>query len=49
MTSTKQNNTVLWWAALGFTLLLSAWTVFFVVATQHRVAEVPLATPSRPQ
>lgn len=46
MNPTKPNNAILWWALLGFALMLSAWTVLFVVASHHRVAEVPLATQS---
>jgi hypothetical protein len=35
---------VLWYAAIGFFLLFSAWTALFIIAAHHRVAEVPLAT-----
>jgi hypothetical protein len=35
---------VLWYAAIGFFLLFSAWTALFTIAAHHRVAEVPLAT-----
>jgi len=35
---------VLWYAAIGFFLLFSAWAALFTIASHHRVAEVPLAT-----
>lgn len=47
----RKNNAVLWMAAFGFALLLGAWTVLFVVASHHRVPEVPVVTqvqPSKP-
>jgi len=43
----KPNNAILWYALLGFALMLSAWTVLFVAAGRHRVPEVPLATQDR--
>jgi hypothetical protein len=40
-------NSVLWFAAAGFALLLVAWTAFFIVAAHNRVPEVPLASGQR--
>lgn len=35
----------LWfWVLVAFGVQLAAWTVWFVIASHHRVAEVPLST-----
>jgi hypothetical protein len=34
------------WVIVAFALQGAAWTAWFVVASQHRVAEVPLAKNS---
>ena len=35
----------LWlWFVAAFVLQLGAWTAWFVIASKHKVAEVPLAT-----
>ena len=47
----KDNNKGLglWlWVGLAFGVLLIAWTAFFIVASQHRVEEVPLQTARPP-
>lgn len=49
MKPTKPSNAILWWAMLGFALMFSAWTVLFVVAAHHRIAEVPLPIQPRNQ
>ena len=33
-----------WWFVAAFALQLAAWTAWFVIAAQNKVAEVPLAT-----
>lgn len=33
-----------WWFVAAFLIQAVAWIVWFVIAAQHRVAEVPLAT-----
>ncbi|MBL9210068.1 MAG: hypothetical protein JNL92_06345 [Opitutaceae bacterium] len=35
----------LWlWIVVAFVIQAAAWTTWFTIAAQHRVAEVPLAT-----
>jgi len=35
----------LWlWIVVAFVIQAAAWTTWFTIASQHRVAEVPLAT-----
>lgn len=46
---TSEKRTVrpsrLWlWFVAAFVLQLGAWTAWFVIAAQHKVKEVPLAT-----
>ena len=39
----------LWlWVVAAFSLQAAAWTAWFVIASHHRVAEVPLATARTP-
>ncbi len=40
--NTKANNSLLWWVAGAFSVLLIAWAVLFMVAAKHPVPEVPL-------
>ncbi len=38
----------LWvWVVAAFLLQAGAWTAWFTIASQHRVAEVPLATAGK--
>jgi len=38
-----------WWVVIAFIVQLTAWAVWFTIAAQHPVAEVPLATrPASP-
>lgn len=39
----QQSRLWLWFVAM-FLLQLAAWTAWFVIASKHKVAEVPLAT-----
>lgn len=40
---------LLWWVLAAFGLQFAAWTAWFVIASHHRVEEVPLApAPARP-
>jgi hypothetical protein len=35
----------LWiWVGLAFGLLIAAWVTFFVIASRHKIEEVPLQT-----
>lgn len=43
----RPRNHVLWFAAGAFSLLIAAWTAFFIVAAHHRVPEVPVAHTPR--
>jgi hypothetical protein len=37
----------LWlWVVAAFALQAAAWTTWFILASHHRVAEVPLETPA---
>lgn len=36
-----------WWFVLAFVLQAAAWTTWFVIASRHRVEEVPLITNGR--
>jgi len=37
----------LWlWFVAAFMIQAAAWTIWFTIAAQHRVEEVPLATPT---
>jgi hypothetical protein len=43
--STRQKPSRLWlWFVAAFALQLGAWATWFVIASHHQVAEVPLAT-----
>jgi hypothetical protein len=43
--SVVEKKSRLWlWFVAAFALQLGAWAVWFVIASQHKVAEVPLAT-----
>lgn len=44
--NTKPKSSKLWfWVVAAFILQLAAWTLWFVIASQNKVEEVPLATP----
>jgi hypothetical protein len=43
MNATKPSRLWLWFVA-AFALQLGAWITWFVIASQHKVAEVPLVT-----
>lgn len=44
----KPAKSRLWmWFVAAFMLQAAAWTTWFVIASHHRVAEVPLTTASR--
>lgn len=36
-----------WWFVLAFVVQLAAWTAWFIIASHHRVEEVPLITNGR--
>jgi hypothetical protein len=38
----------MWWVGGAFAVLIGAWTTFFVIASNNRVQEVPLATRTAP-
>lgn len=40
----RPKDRLMWWVAGAFALMLGAWTVLFIVAAKHRVAEVPIVT-----
>lgn len=45
--ATQPKPSRLWlWFVSAFMIQAAAWTVWFTIAAQHRVEEVPLATPS---
>ncbi len=42
----NRRRSILWiWIAVAFIIQIIAWTVWFTIAGQHPVEEVPLATP----
>lgn len=44
---TKNRRNPLWWIVLvAFAVQLAGWAVWLVIASHHRVAEVPLETRS---
>lgn len=45
-TAPKKSHLWLWFVA-AFLVQLGAWTAWFVIASKHKVAEVPLATAAR--
>jgi len=41
----RPRSSRLWlWIVVAFVIQAAAWTTWFTIAAQHRVAEVPLAT-----
>lgn len=40
----ESRNTIWIFVALAFGLLIAAWVTFFVIASKHKVEEVPLQT-----
>ena len=46
MKESKPSRLWLWFVA-AFALQLSAWVIWFAIASQHQVAEIPLATTTR--
>jgi hypothetical protein len=43
--STAQKPSRLWlWFVAAFVVQATAWTIWFTIAAQHRIQEVPLAT-----
>jgi hypothetical protein len=40
--TTETRNPLLWWVGGAFAVLILAWAVFFVIASRHKVEEVPL-------
>jgi hypothetical protein len=47
--ATRQSSRLWLWFVAAFVLQLAAWTAWFVIASQHKVQEVPLsaAAPAR--
>jgi hypothetical protein len=43
-TNTESRNALWICVALAFGLLIAAWVTFFVIASKHKVEEVPLQT-----
>ena len=43
----KPGNSLWLWVCLAFGLLIAAWTTFLVIASHHKVEEVPLQTQPR--
>lgn len=43
----RRGSRLWWWVLAAFALQLAAWTAWFVIASHHRVAEVPLETGAR--
>lgn len=43
-TNTEPSNAIWLWVGLAFGLLIAAWLTFFVIASKHKVEEVPLHT-----
>lgn len=40
----RRKSRILLWVALAFVVQIAAWTAWFVIAANHKVAEVPLTT-----
>jgi hypothetical protein len=38
----RRNSQLLWWALAAFAVQLAVWSIWFVIAARHPVAEVPV-------
>lgn len=47
MSETKKPSRLWLWFVAAFVIQGAVWTAWIILASQHRVAEVPLATSAR--